>query len=669
MLLSSTSGCGSAPPTGAETPTDLTPSNVEPAPVAELVVGPDDRPELLLGYGRWRDPEKSVHDVLTLLGEKDDWRKSLADELGDKAGLLDLLAVSASFDFAFSLDARTSLEDPEVLAAVSIPITDFDAALAAAKQEGPVTQTRLGVFRVAGEACELWKTSGDAPARIICGPDQRDVSVLGPWLARGLPQVAPDPAALSIHLELQPFKDHFLPELRTLVDEGKAAGADMMRSELGVTDPLLVAAPGVVLEEALAFAEDWDGLRLFADFDSALPSASFGGTLKFSSSSSWFTQVLTETGGLAGPPSIFWQAPLDSDSVQFGHSSDPAHYDGIRVVVHRLAELGLVQSPLTPGDQRAILSFLDHAPASRGAWAYAQGSLPGAAPYGRATTARNKRTPASAVKGMEQFIRGYVGWSLVGVDDPSGPYVRWLADGHDVYGRLEAFARPMLAGLDPAALKLVPNVRFRRDPPGFPRGSATLEVEIRFDSEIAWEFAIDNVVDAPEHPPGPKAQGRVTLIAAIVPDGADRTWIGMSADKKTLRQKIESALRGAPPAQTIASRTDLEPLRKSAAPFGGYYTWGNSLRNAMSMMPDAATGELGKTLEDMFTAMPNHGATPILLVGSAKPGAEYGLAMHVQKGTFEDVVAAFSVVDLDTLSDMFDKIDEVTEDDSTEFQF
>src|SRR5262249_22306442 len=81
-----------------------------------------------------------------------------------------------------------------------------DRVRSALEAGGPLTELTPGLYRVGNNdggdlACVLGAAAGTAPARLICGPREKDVAVLGPYLARNLP-VAPLPEK-DLHAELR----------------------------------------------------------------------------------------------------------------------------------------------------------------------------------------------------------------------------------------------------------------------------------------------------------------------------------------------------------------------------------------------------------------------------------------------------------------------------------
>src|SRR5262249_52325445 len=87
-----------------------------------------------------------------------------------------------------------------VLFAVSVGLSSLEQAKAAVESLGPAVELSPGVFRVGTKdtqrdvACVLAASAGSSPARLVCGPKEKDATTLTPYLTRTVAIAAPAPA-------------------------------------------------------------------------------------------------------------------------------------------------------------------------------------------------------------------------------------------------------------------------------------------------------------------------------------------------------------------------------------------------------------------------------------------------------------------------------------------
>lgn len=226
------------------------------------------------------------------------------------------------------------------------------------------------------------------------------------------------------------------------------------------------------------------------------------------------------------------------------------------------------------------------------------------------------------------------GWSVTGIEAPSGPYVTWLRKGGTAVELLLEDLRKQLPAKDRV---WVPTAKLNAAPAGLPRGSLALDLTWSFDSKAIWSLTAESGVD---HPAGPVAKGQLAFRIAVVPDGPGRTWFGFSADSAVLQKRIASVLAGAPEAGTIASRQDLEPLRSEPALYSGFIIYGSAMDRSFGMSKKWGSGEVD-WLRSAIAAAPNKLQTPVLLLGSGTsgPAPASSLELRFQRGSLEDLAA------------------------------
>src|SRR5262249_28200778 len=119
--------------------------------------------------------------------------------------IADVVALDAPVDLVMSLD-QGRRGQPGAMFAFSMGLTSLERAKSTLEAAGPLVELQPGFWRVGAKeagalTCVVGPAAGSAPARLVCGPPDRDVSALGPYLARNLPVAAPP--AQDIHAELR----------------------------------------------------------------------------------------------------------------------------------------------------------------------------------------------------------------------------------------------------------------------------------------------------------------------------------------------------------------------------------------------------------------------------------------------------------------------------------
>ena len=83
-----------------------------------------------------------------------------------------------------------------IVAAVSLGLTSLERARGTLEAGATLTEVKPGLWKIGGKepsssSCFLAASAGSTPARLLCGDRDRDVTTLGPYLARTLPTLAP----------------------------------------------------------------------------------------------------------------------------------------------------------------------------------------------------------------------------------------------------------------------------------------------------------------------------------------------------------------------------------------------------------------------------------------------------------------------------------------------
>src|SRR6185295_5373727 len=102
--------------------------------------------------------------------------------------IAEAIALDGSIDVVASLDTGRRGQ-PDALFAFSVGLTSLDRAKSALESAGPLVEVLPGFWRVGPKgssdmSCAIGPAAGPAPARMVCGTGDKDVSALGPYLVR-----------------------------------------------------------------------------------------------------------------------------------------------------------------------------------------------------------------------------------------------------------------------------------------------------------------------------------------------------------------------------------------------------------------------------------------------------------------------------------------------------
>jgi hypothetical protein len=653
------------PPTSSSPVTPaaiVTPSSSQApdlSPVAE--------PSGIVALTRLRNLQSTLHSVERVL------RLPLSLESEFRALLrerdADVFQLNAGIDLALVLDPKSKDDDPKVLGAVSFPIADLEHVRSVVEREFEVTPLVPGVYRIAipkdegvaeepeksgsliddfdfrkrlpeGRYCDLAASLGDSPARLVCSETERELDMLRPWMTRGLPREVMGDGDFHGEIRMGPLRDRYLPVARTQALAAGFLAKRWLENEWNLREPRLLRIPDQLLREGLALFEDVDRISIDGKLDAETSEMSFRGKISFRSKTAWLTQVYTSANAEQGlAPEAFWRLPKDADTASYTRSADPGLYEGVHETTRLLLSDLLTRTPISPATSSAIDAFLAAMPMHKATVVTAQGGtspawqLPGA-------KAKSNPTPREAVRSIEELVNSSVGWSIVGIDAPSAAYADWLRKGVVAYEGLvrEGRANPDI-GKTLRDARWVPKARVRNQLPGYPRGSVGVDLTVQFDSRDIWTYSTGAKGDPPAHPAGPAVAGSITLRWVVVPEGANRTWIGFSTDSKILQQKVGVVLAKAGRDATIGSLEGLDPLRRTPTVGGGFFSYGNLLSRTVRGLDGTATDIDKESVDKLLASFPHGFRTPVLVLytgtGGSAPSNE--LEFRVQRGTVEDL--------------------------------
>jgi hypothetical protein len=323
------------------------------------------------------------------------------------------------------------------------------------------------------------------------------------------------------------------------------------------------------------------------------------------------------------PPAIFWRAPKDSASVVYGRGTDPKKFAPILRTGRQLVEGVLGKYNIgSSADHRALGELVDLPIGKDVETVTASGRMEVAEPKD------NKRTPQQQV---DALVDGWLGWSLFGYEESSAAVAKYLRKFAEVYGR-KGFQDPATQQLGPELSKLIPKVKVSSGPASL--GPDSLDFSVKIEGIPAGLLNLKGTTE----------KDRVNFEAHLVlmTDGKSRTWIAVGAGKPDhLVKRLLAVKTGAPDGGTIASRADLEPLRRGRHMGAGFMTMGPLVKSlhGSKMLFERHQDPMVERVVRALSTMPNQGNTPIFLTtsvsGAEAPRGEIGVS--ASKQVLEDI--------------------------------
>lgn len=601
---------------------------------------------------------------------------------------LDIFDLDAGLDLVVTLDPESADDEPQFLGAFSLPIKDLEQTRRVFEREGfPVDPLVPGVYRskvlvreddtepsagpedfeddfdIGDEApketyCDLAMSVGDAPARIVCSDSTDELDTLRPWLTRGLPAAPLADHDFHADVRFAPFRDRYVPVARAQLPGVEFLAKRWLESELDIREPRLLAIPGQIMQEALAVVDDLDRVALTGKLAPNASEMRFTAKIAFRNKTSWLTQVYTDANDEAGPPpQTFWRLPRGADSATYARAADPKHYEGIKDTLRLLTAELLEKTPLSARARSSLEAFVATTPVHGGTVISARGTV---LPDAKTVATKGVPTPQDAVRAVEQLAHSSFGWTIIGVEAPATDYAQWLDKGATAYRRVIREAkRDKDIGADVRDAKWLPTVRVRKYLAGYPRGSMGLDITVKFDSRQVWVVGTTAFDDVPNHPKGPAARGQVKLRIVVVPDGANRAWLGLSTDNDLLKDKMKVVLDSGKNADRIASMPGLEPLRSTPTIAAGYVSYGNLVSQTVQNLRQDLEVDPAR-IEKVMSSLPNRLRTPILLLHTATTGRApvHEIQFRVQRGTVEDIAGLVKLALSEEGRKLIDSIDD-----------
>lgn len=607
-----------------------------PPPAATYDLTPVSEPQDIVALVGWKNPADTLRAFSSCAGTQPE-RALDAAEFGMRNILRDVvsssvdvraLAAAVAYDAPVfgvaSLDPQS--KGPGGFVAFSIGLTSLDKAKAAVEAAGPLTELAPGQFRVAGRkdtVCIIAASAGSSPVRLVCGPREKDVVTLGPYLTRTLPTAAGATSDVHFELRLMPAEARYGSLVRSQI-QGLPV---LAQAEASIGEPkfdkAIVDAASGVADEVVALLGEADKISIDAGVDQ-VSCLNATASLSMRGKNSWLGGIMADRPERAGPPpALFWRAPKDSSSVFYGRGTDPKKFSPILRTARLLIEGGLAKVQVgTEADHRALSELLDIVVGPYVETVSATGPHE-AAPADKLTTPQQE---------MDAFLGSFAGWTLVGYEENSAAIAKQLKKVPDVYQR-KGFQDALKKALRKDAVFL-PQVKVGPGPAAL--GAGSLDLIIKVDKLPAAELGFLKT-----------AKGKETVSAEVhvllMPDGKSRTWIAAGVGKPdSLVKHLLAVKTGAPDDGTIASRKDLDTLRRSDQMGAGFITmkmFTQSMQKSSGLLGRRRSEPMMDKITKSLSTLPHHGDAPIFITTTAKgndaPKGEVSVA--VQKPVMEDI--------------------------------
>jgi hypothetical protein len=605
-------------------------------------------PKNLVAIFRWRSPEATLATISAWTGIKLT-ASQLASEAVDKS-VAGALAFDAPVDAAIALDERGG-DGFAPLAAFSIGARSMDAARAAAKDFGTVTEIGPGEYKVNlrhGKRkkdktfCVLSASIGAAPARFVCGERERDIESLRAYMTRTLPKRDLGPSDLHFEVRVAPVVDTY----SEVINQGLHMGAALLPRKLQIGEPTFDRAidrmAAGVSDELGAIARDLDTLTF--DLSMAPERATTSTTLRLKGQSSWSAGNLASMASRsAPPPPMFWRLPASTTAAVYQYPVEARRLDAVRSTIGELLDGWLQHDGMAAADRAALKALLDDKFLADGPVVAGLGPFAPEPPAKPA--AKGALTPANDP--MQAAI-AKAGWALLGVGAPNQmpEFLKAVAAAAN-RPKIQTYLKDKLASLNGGELDRLRS-KSERSPTGFTMKTAPVPKELPKGS-LAFEIAIAHDVVSTEVATGSgglvarkKAPPQTVKMQILVVPESSQTWIAIGADKNQLAKVALAATQGAPESGTLATRQDVAAFRQMKLAEGGFFTLESMLNSflAPATWVDSDVAHNAQGAHSLLATMPNKGMTPIVCTEEIKTGdgTLVTVRAEVPKGVIEDAV-------------------------------
>ncbi|MFW5739481.1 MAG: hypothetical protein ACOC1F_03855, partial [Myxococcota bacterium] len=612
-----------------------TPSPQNPAPVAvgsdPVAVAADDphlapvaEPAEVVAVARWKSPRRVFDTLQQWVGMPLPIDEAI-EKIFRVPGMNSVVVTDAPVEFLVALDPNASDRNPEPFLAFSVGMRSVEDARRVIQGDRELREVHEGVYRVEigpeydRITCFLAPSVGASAGRMVCGPRERSLEALYPYMTRGLPVASMPDSDLHAEVRLSPIQQRYGKMLPGALE----MGASVLSHEIGTgdrnLDRAITDAVSALGQELLALSNDLDGLTLDVRVDPTGKSLSGDMSLAFKDKSSWLAQRMFDNAGKAGPPPpIFWSAPAASDAAFFDRGVDGKNYAAIKRHGGNLIDAGLAHENFPPADRKAVVDLferlLEGSPVSVSASGHIDPGTPGAG--------------ATDFDRIREAIAASLGWQLVGLEEGPTRIDKWLRDFAQVYRRpsIQRWLRNKTS-LD---IRSMPSMRYGVHAAAGLPGLKALRLTVP-------ATAIDRGIKGRPKP--------IDFYVMVWPSGS-RTWVAMGADEAVLVKQLKAVKAGG--GATIEGKAGLEALKANRIVSGGYMTMAGLAAQATASFMDTLRGShygyRNRELEQLLNALariPNHGETPILFMSQVEQGspAKVSVQFKVNRGTIDDLRA------------------------------
>lgn len=606
--LSSTS-CTSAPPPNT-TPTAV--ASASNGPVDDGPKGPDLSPVEAPKNQVVMLHAKSLSSTMAKLGVDTDLVvKQILGRVANKGGLrLDVPAEKLASQIATEapVDALVTLPEGkgfEPYIAVAIGLKNLEDAKAAF---GATQEMQSGMWLFGGEkakvTCVVAASNSLVPARIICGPGERDLEALGPYLARGASSIVAT-SDIALDLDFRIVNEKFGPMLASKINFAPA----FLKSQIGIADPALnkvLDTVGLALgNEVVAILGDLE--KLHADLAvSQADGITLAGALSFKDKKSWFASTGAKSTNEPAPAS-FTRLPGDVSEASYTRLNDPADWEAIKKALKDGLESFLAASKVgTDAERKKVASLIDFPLAPNLTFVSGSGTR-------HVSKALPRKTDDEKMIAANDSQFGY---RVYGFGEKSDAIVKWLKDA------VAAYNQPGIQKELQKASTNLPLVKTPTPPASLGKGAFELDVEFKFGKD--------------------KKQG-LTFYALVMADGDD-TWLAIGANKDELVARLEMVKTGAPAEKTLAQKKGFDPSAKHS--MAGFWTLESFRALGLTVLTNLMGGangadsmlEASDNLDQLFASLPNKGASPIQYAVTVKTTTPLvnDFVINIPKGTIVD---------------------------------
>ena len=427
--------CGGAPQ--SPQPQNPAPVAVGSDPVAVMADGqqnlaPVAEPDDVVAVARWKSPRRAFETVQQWVGMPLPIDLAL-EEIFRSPGMGSVVAMDAPVELLVALDPKASDRNPTPFIGFSVGMRSVADARQALQDDSEIREVHEGVYRVEvgpeydRMTCFLAPSLGASASRMVCGPRERDIEALYPYMTRGLPVATMPDSDLHGEIRLGPVQKRYGAMLPSALE----MGASLVSHEIGTgdrsMDRAITDSVGALSDELLSLANDLDGLTFDVRLDPSSQSLSGEMSLAFKNRSSWLAQRMFDNAGKAGaPPPIFWSAPAGADAVFFDRGVDGKHYARIKHHGASLIDAGLAHEKFPAADRKAVVDLFER---------LLDGSPVSVSASGHIDPPATSSKSANEFDRMRTAVSSSLGWQLVGLEEGPARVDGWLRDLARVWSR------------------------------------------------------------------------------------------------------------------------------------------------------------------------------------------------------------------------------------------